>query len=76
MYNILDEFEFQPDGQLTVELAALERLTCTLGSLLTHLRQRLIGELIVYSGMRRLFIIYPSTFSNDSPEVMRQILFI
>ena len=45
------------------------RKVCTL---LAHLSRRLIGELIVYEGIRR-----PSTFSNDiSSEAMRPILFI
>ena len=45
--------------------------TCVVITLLAHLSQRLIGELIVYEGVR------PSTFSNDiSSEVVRPILFI
>ena len=44
---------------------------------LAHLSRRLIGELIVYSGIRRPFIVRPSTFSNDiSSEAVRPILSI
>ena len=50
--------------------------------LLAHLRRRLIGELIVYEGIRRPSLVRPSvvrlsTFSNDiSSEAVRPILFI
>ena len=67
---------FSQIGQLTVELAGIERPKCTLGCLLTHLSQWLIGELIVYAGIRRPFIVYRSTFSNNISEAVRPILFI
>ena len=45
--------------------------------LLAHLSRRLIGELIVYKGIRRLSVVRPSTFSNDiSSEAEKPILFI
>ena len=49
--------------------------------LLAHLSRRLIGELIVYKGIRRPSVRRPSvrlsTFSNDiSSEAVRPILFI
>ena len=51
--------------------------------LLAHLSRRLIGELLVYKGIRRLSVVRPSvvrrlsTFSNDiSSEAVRPILFI
>ena len=44
---------------------------------LAHLSRRLIGELIVYKGIRRLSVVRPSTFSNDiSSEAKKLILFI
>ena len=49
---------------------------------LAHLSRRLIGELIVYEGIRRPSVVRPSvvrlsTFSNDiSSEAVRPILFI
>ena len=43
---------------------------------LAHLSRRLIGELIVYKGIRRPSV-RPSTFSNDiSSEADKPILFI
>ena len=43
---------------------------------LAHLSRRLIGELIVYKGIRRPSV-RPSTFSNDiSSEAEKPILFI
>ena len=51
-------------------------------SLLAHLSRRLIGELIVYKGIRRPSVRRPSsvrlsTFSNDiSSEAVRPILLI
>ena len=51
-------------------------------SFLAHLSRRLIGELIVYKGIRRPSVRRPSvvrlsTFSNDiSSEAVRPILFI
>ena len=45
--------------------------------LLAHLSRRLIGELIVYKGIRRPSVVRLSTFSNHiSSEAMRPILFI
>ena len=45
--------------------------------LLAHLSRRLIGELIVYEGIRRPSVVRPSTFSNDiSSEAVRPILLI
>ena len=49
--------------------------------LLAHLSQRLIGELIVYTGIRRPSVrpssVRPSTFSNDiSSEAVRPIFSI
>ena len=44
---------------------------------LAHLSLRLIGELIVYEGIRRPSVVRLSTFSNDiSSEAVRRILFI
>ena len=44
---------------------------------LAHLSRRLIGELIVYEGIRRPSVRRLSTFSNDiSSEAVRPILFI
>ena len=44
---------------------------------LTHLSRRLIGELIVYEGVRCPSSVRLSTFSNDiSSEAVRPILFI
>ena len=44
---------------------------------LAHLSRRLIGELIVYEGIRRVSVVRRSTFSNDiSSEAVRPILFI
>ena len=44
---------------------------------LAHLSRRLIGELIVYEGIRRPSVLRLSTFSNDiSSEAVRPILFI
>ena len=44
---------------------------------LAHLSRRLIGELIVYDGIRRPSVVPLSTFSNDiSSEAARPILFI
>ena len=47
---------------------------------LAHLSRRLIGELIVYEGIRRPSVrpsVRLSTFSNDiSSEALRPILFI
>ena len=44
---------------------------------LAHLSRTLIGELIVYIGIRRPTVRRPSTFSNDiSPEAVRPILSI
>ena len=44
---------------------------------LAHLSRRLIGELLVYRGIRRPSVRPSSTFSNDfSSEVVRPILFI
>ena len=46
-------------------------------TLLAHLSRRLIGELIVYTGIRRPSIRRPSTFSNDiSSEAVRPIFSI
>ena len=53
-----------------------------IGLILAHLSRMLIGELIVYKGIRRPSVVRPSvvrlsTFSNDiSSEAMRPILFI
>ena len=53
-----------------------------MSSFLAHLSRRLIGELLVYKGIRRLSVVRPSvvrpsTFSNDiSSETVRQILSI
>ena len=48
----------------------------TSGLFLDHLSRRLIGELIVYKGIRRPSVRL-STFSNDiSSEAVRPILFI
>ena len=45
--------------------------------LLAHLSRRLIGELIVYKGIRRPSVVRPSTFSNNiSSEAEKPILFI
>ena len=45
--------------------------------LLAHVSQWLIGELIVYEGIRRPSVRRLSTFSNDiSSEAVRPILFI
>ena len=47
-----------------------------LGVLLAHLSRRLIGELLVYEGIRRPSVRL-STFSNDiSSEAEKPILFI
>ena len=44
---------------------------------LAHLRRRLIGELIVYTGILRPSVIRPSSFSNDiSSEAEKGVLFI
>ena len=44
---------------------------------LAHLSRRLIGELIVYKGIRRPSVVRLSTFSNDiSSEAVRPILLI
>ena len=44
---------------------------------LAHLSRRLIGELIVYKGIRRPSVRRLSTFSNDiSSEAIRPILLI
>ena len=44
---------------------------------LAHLSRRLIGELIVYKGIGRTYVLRPSTFSNDiSSEAEKPILFI
>ena len=44
---------------------------------LAHLSRRLIGELIVYKGIRRPSVVHLSTFSNDIfSEAVRPILFI
>ena len=45
---------------------------------IAHLSRRLIGELIVYKGIRRPSVVRRlSTFSNDiSSEALRPILFI
>ena len=44
---------------------------------LAHLSRRLIGELIVYEGIRRPSVRRLSTFLNDiSSEAVRPILFI
>ena len=44
---------------------------------LAHLSRRLIGELLVYRGIRRPSVGPSSTFSNDfSSEAVRPILFI
>ena len=46
-------------------------------TLLAHLSQRLIGELIVYTGIRRPSVVRPSTFSKDiSSEAVRPIFSI
>ena len=46
-------------------------------AILAHLRGRLIGELTVYEGIRRLSVRHLSTFSNDiSSEAVRPIFFI
>ena len=48
-----------------------------LPSFLAHLSRRLIGELIVYRGIRRPSVRPSSTFSNDfSSEAARPILLI
>ena len=46
--------------------------------ILAHLSRRLIGELIVYTGIRRPSVVRrPSTFSNDIPsKAVRPILSI
>ena len=44
---------------------------------LAHLSRRLIGELIVYKGIRHPSVVRLSTFSNDiSSEAEKPILFI
>ena len=44
---------------------------------LAHLNRRLLGELIVYTGIGRLSLRRPSTFSNDiSSETVWPILSI
>ena len=44
---------------------------------LAHLSRRLIGELLVYEGIRRPSVVRLSTFSNEiSSEAVRPILFI
>ena len=54
-----------------------ENLKINYKVLLAHLSQRLIGELIVYEGIRRPSVRRLSTFSNDiSSEAVRPILFI
>ena len=49
----------------------------TFNPFLAHLSRRLIGELIVWAGIRRPSVIvhHPSTFSNNiSSEAMKPIL--
>ena len=43
---------------------------------LAHLGRMLIGELIVYTDIRRPSVCSPSTFSNDISEVVRPIISI
>ena len=71
--------------QLLVSMATdsvIVEKTATFSRLfLAHLSRRLIGELIVYEGIRRPSVRCPSvrlsTFSNDiSSEAVRPILFI
>ena len=64
-------------------LVSVYRTIGTLVMFLAHLSRRLIGELIVYEGIRRPSVRCPSfvrrlsTFSNDiSSEAVRPILFI
>ena len=55
----------------------MELIIVLLLSFLAHLSRRLIGELIVYKGIRRPSVVRLSTFSNDiSSEAVRPILFI
>ena len=61
---------------LKIGLPVLEKKILE-GFFLAHLSQRLIGELIVYEGIRRPSVVRLSTFSNDiSSEAVRSILFI
>ena len=54
-----------------------ERLQDQWSSGLAHLSRRLIGELIVYEGIRHPSVRRLSTFSNDiSSEAVRPILLI
>ena len=61
-----------------------ELALCIIAYFLAHLSRRLIGELIVYTGIRRpssvrrpSVVLRPSTFSNDiSSEAVGQILSI
>ena len=54
-----------------------ERLQDHWSSGLAHLSRRLVGELIVNTGIRRPSVVRPSTFSNDiSSEAVRPILSI
>ena len=50
---------------------------CLVFLFLAHLSRRLIGELIVYEGIRRPSVVRLSTFSNDIySEAVKLILFI
>ena len=65
----------------TTVLAANECLKYGCCHFLAHLSRRLIGELLVYKGIRRPSVcrpsVRPSTFSNDiSSETVRPILSI
>ena len=78
----LDPF-FRPSHELTVYARILYHLSLIFlqPSLLANLSRRLIGELIVYEGIRRPSVRRPSvrlsTFSNDiSSEAVRPILSI
>ena len=71
-------------GQPGEQLLATQQKTCNRSindviniEFLAHLSRRLIGELIVYEGIRRPSVVRLSTFSNDiSSEAVRPILFI
>ena len=66
--------------ELTSVIPQYERvpniLRYTFNNFLAHLSRRLIGELIVYEGIRRPSVRRLSTFSNNiSSEAVRPILF-
>ena len=74
MHENLDELKFRPDTDTNTRVicpCASEKLlynvvTTLASSFLAHLSRRLIGELLVYRGIRRPSVRRPSsTFSND-----------